>query len=43
MDNNEKCYEVDIDTELINKDFDDVDLYAEKMNDDETESDIQFE
>jgi hypothetical protein len=43
MNNNEKCYEVDIDTELINKDFDDVDLYAEKMNDDEPESDIQFE
>lgn len=32
-----------IDTEVLYQDLDNVDLYGEKMNESESESDIQFE
>ena len=37
------AHTIQIDGEVLNQDFDDVDLYGEKLIEDEEESDLQFE
>lgn len=40
----EEAYVAEMDGETINQDFDDIDLYGEKMiEDDDTNCDIEFE
>lgn len=39
----EEEYVADMDAETINQDFDDIDLYGNKMIEDDDESDIEFE
>lgn len=41
MDNDD--YGVTIDSEVLGQDFDDVDLYGERMEDELPDSDIEFE
>ena len=37
------AHTIQIDAETISQDFDDIDLYGEKLIEDEEESDLQFE
>lgn len=40
----EEVYSVDMDSETVNQDFDEIDLYGTRMiEDDDTDCDIEFE
>lgn len=43
MDNEFDIYSVDMDSETINIDFDDIDLFGERTIDEDYDTDIEFE
>jgi len=38
-----ESYVAEMDEETVNQDFDDIDLFGERLEDDENESDVLFE